>query len=298
MDTDALSAFVAIAKCGSFSIAAQQLFLTQPAISKRISKLEQRLNHRLFDRMGRELQLTEAGKALLPRAENILRELKEVERGIRDLSGEIVGTLRVATSHHVGLHHLPPILREFASLHGNVNLQFEFLDSELAHERVSTGDCELAVVTLDPNMGSQFESFTIWEDPMFAVASADHELAHYTSVDLSALSRYSAILPDLNTYTGRIIQNTFDSANLRIQVNMATNYLETIKTMVSVGLGWSILPLTLIDDSMKILDIKGLNVSRTLGVVKHQRRSLSNAGSAFLEILHKFNKKDTSTAPT
>jgi DNA-binding transcriptional LysR family regulator len=286
MDTESLRAFVTIARCGSFSIAAQQLFLTQPAISKRIAKLEERLNHRLFDRMGRELQLTEAGRALLPRAEAILRDIGDLERSIRDLSGEIVGTLRVATSPHIGLHHLPPILREFASAHANVNLQFEFLDSELAHDKVTTGDCELAVVTLDPNMESHLESFTIWEDPMFAVASIDHELAQLAQVDLNALSSCPAILPDLNTYTGRIIQSTFDSAELRIQINMATNNLETINMMVSVGLGWSILPKTLIDDSMKVLAVKDLRVlSRKLGVVKHKRRSLSNAGSAFLDLI-------------
>ena len=289
MDTDALKAFVTIAKCGSFSLAAQQLFLTQPAISKRIRKLEEQLNHRLFDRMGRELQLTEAGRALMPRAEAILRELDEVKRGIQDLSGEIVGTLRVATSHHIGLHHLPPILREFASRHSNVNLQFEFLDSELAHERVSTGDCELAVVTLDPNMEHQLESSVIWQDPMFAVASIDHDLSKLHSVDLDTLSRCAAILPDLNTYTGRIIQSTFNDAGLRIQINMATNYLETIKMMVSVGLGWSILPQTLIDSSMKVLPVEGLSLSRSLGLIKHRRRSLSNAGAAFFELVHKFS---------
>lgn len=291
MDTDALNAFVTIAKHGSFSIAAQHLHLTQPAISKRISKLEEKLNHRLFHRMGRELQLTEAGQALLPRAEHLLRELSEVERGIRDLSGEIVGTLRVATSHHIGLHHLPPILREFASTHSNVNLQFEFLDSELAHERVSTGDCELAVVTLDPNMEHHLESFAVWDDPMYAVASADHELAQLNTMTLESLSQHPAILPDLNTYTGRIIQNSFSTAGLPIQINMATNYLETIKMMVSVGLGWSILPATLIDDSMTILELEDLGLSRTLGVVKHRRRSLSNAGSAFLDVVRNFSGK-------
>lgn len=291
MDTDALNAFVTIAKHGSFSIAAQHLHLTQPAISKRISKLEEKLNHRLFHRMGRELQLTEAGQALLPRAEHLLRELSEVERGIRDLSGEIVGTLRVATSHHIGLHHLPPILREFASTHSNVNLQFEFLDSELAHERVSTGDCELAVVTLDPNMERHLESFAVWDDPMYAVASSDHELAQLSTMTLESLSQHPAILPDLNTYTGRIIQNSFSTAGLPIQINMTTNYLETIKMMVSVGLGWSILPATLIDDSMTILELEDLGLSRTLGVVKHRRRSLSNAGSAFLDVVRNFSGK-------
>jgi len=285
MDTESLQAFVAVAQSRSFSLAAQKLFLSQPAVSKRISKLEEQLNHRLFDRLGRDLQLTEAGQTLLPRAEYILGEMKVAERSIRELSGEIVGTLRVATSHHVGLHHLPPILRQFASRHANVNLQFEFLDSEKAHKRVLDGDCELAVVTLAPRIEAPLKTELLWPDPLVVVVSKDHHLAQNTRVSLLQLSEESAILPDMNTFTGRAIQAEFDRLNLPIRMNMSTNYLETIKMMVSVGLGWSVLPLTLVDSQMKILAPEGVKFERSLGVVFHEKRSLSNAASAFFEIL-------------
>jgi DNA-binding transcriptional LysR family regulator len=285
MDTESLQAFVAVARTGSFSAAAQDLFLTQPAISKRISKLEETLNHRLFDRLGRELQLTEAGRALLPRAEGILTELKNAERSIRELSGEIVGTLRVATSHHIGLHHLPPILREFASVHSNVNLQFEFLDSEQAHRKVLDGDCELAVVTLAPKIEAPLKAETLWPDPLAVLVSKHHPLRDLGKLSLKQLAQYPAILPDMNTFTGRMIQSRFERAGLPIRINMATNYLETIKMMVSVGLGWSLLPHTLIDEQLAELLVPELNISRELGLVYHHKRSFSNAASAFLEVL-------------
>lgn len=285
METDALKAFVSVAKNASFSAAAQQLFLTQPAVSKRISKLEEQLNHRLFDRLGRELTLTEAGQILLPKAEQLLRELNDIERQVRDLTGEIVGTLRVATSHHIGLHHLPPILREFAASHQNVNLQFEFLDSEQAHEKVLAGECELAIVTLAPKIEAPLETIKLWHDPLFVVVSNDHKFASSEHISLKELSGEPAILPDLNTYTGRLIKSTFEDEQLPIKVNMATNYLETIKMMVSVGLGWSILPQTLIDDDMTVLNIPDLKISRNLGVVFHSRRTFTNAARAFLDQL-------------
>ena len=285
IDTESLLAFEAVAKTRSFSLAAKQLFLTQPAVSKRISKLEEQLNHRLFDRMGRDLKLTEAGLALLPKADLILRELRETERSIRELSGEIVGTLNVATSHHIGLHHLPPILRQFAAEHPNVNLQFEFLDSEKAHQRVIEGECELAIVTLAPVIEDPLTSRTLWTDPLAVVVARDHELAKLKRVNLKNLCEEPAILPDLNTFTGRLVKQAFENEGLDIRVNMATNYLETIKMMVSVGLGWSVLPLTLADDQITTLEVPEINVSRELGIVSHKRRSLSNAARAFQEIL-------------
>jgi DNA-binding transcriptional LysR family regulator len=113
MDLANLNAFIAIAETGSFSGAGERLHLTQPAISKRIAGLEQQLKVRLFDRLGREVGLTEAGRALLPRAYQILNVLDDTRRALTNLTGEVSGRLTLATSHHIGLHRLPPLLREF-----------------------------------------------------------------------------------------------------------------------------------------------------------------------------------------
>ena len=89
MDLANLNAFIAIAEAGSFSEAAERLHLTQPAVSKRIAGLEQQLDTRLFDRLGREVSLTEAGRALLPRAYQILNVLDDTRRALTNLSGEV-----------------------------------------------------------------------------------------------------------------------------------------------------------------------------------------------------------------
>lgn len=285
MDISELKAFITVARTRSFSEAAKELFITQPAVSKRIAALEEHLNHALFDRLGKEVALTEAGKALLPNAEKILANVQTTEREIRELSGEIVGNLHVATSHHIGLHHLPPVLRAFASQHRNVNLQFEFLDSELAHDKVIRGECELAVVTLAPKLEYPLEAQVLWEDPLEFVVGLEHPFANRTSVNLQDLSEEAAILPDLNTFTGRLVKSTFDKNGMSLKLNMATNYLETIKMMVSVGLGWSVLPKTLIDSHMRVINVPKVQLTRKLGVIKHQKRSLGNAAKAFYSIL-------------
>ena len=96
MDLANLNAFLAIAETGSFSEAGERLHLTQPAVSKRIAGLEQQLGVRLFDRLGREIGLTEAGRALLPRAYQILNVLDDTRRALTNLSGEVSGRLVLA----------------------------------------------------------------------------------------------------------------------------------------------------------------------------------------------------------
>lgn len=214
-----------------------------------------------------------------------MQNIEDTERQIRERSGEIVGSLKVATSHHVGLHHLPPVLRTFASQHKNVNLQFEFLDSEQAHLRIIKGDCELAVVTLAPKLEKPLEAMVLWQDPLCFVVANEHPLARLKVLSLKKLSQEAAILPDLNTYTGRLVKECFSHKSLPLTLNMSTNYLETIKMMVSVGLGWSVLPKTLVDQHMTVLDIPNVTLVRQLGIITHQKRSLGNAAKAFIQAL-------------
>ena len=148
MDNQNLKAFITVADLGSFSQAADRLYLTQSAISKRIAQLEQQIGKKLFDRIARQVSLTEAGAELLPRARRILNEYDSALQAINDLSGKASGTLRLAISHHLGLHRLPPVLKQFAQQYPNVTLDIEFMDSEKAYEQVLHGQSEVAVITL------------------------------------------------------------------------------------------------------------------------------------------------------
>ena len=130
MDIGALQAFLAVAESGSFSHAADRVFLTQPAVSKRIAALEHELGTRLFDRIGRRIHLTETGRALLTRARTIIHELDDAKRSIANLAGRVSGELSMATSHHIGLHRLPPGLKAFHTTYPQVHLDLRFMDSE------------------------------------------------------------------------------------------------------------------------------------------------------------------------
>jgi len=284
MDNQSLQAFVTVAECSSFSLAAERLHLTQSAVSKRIATLEHQAGKKLFDRIARQVTLTEAGAALLPRAQHILQEYAAAVQAINDLSGDANGKLNLAISHHLGLHRLPPILKAFARKHPLVQLEIEFMDSEKAYDNVLQGHSEVAVVTLALDEQPNISRKQVWKDPLKFICAPDHPLAKIHQPSLQDLSQYPVILPGINTYTGRIIQKLFESQNVPLKTPMSTNYLETISTMVEIGLGWSMLPETLIKN-LHVMTTDHTQVARELGYIHHTKRSLSNAAVAFIKML-------------
>lgn len=288
MDTQNLRAFLLVAESGSFSQAAKRLHLTQPAVSKRIAQLEAQLNVSLFDRIGRRISTTEAGEALLPHARAVHLELQAAQQSVRDLAGEVRGRLRLATSHHIGLHRLPPLLSFFSKAFPAVQLDIDFMDSEQAYELTLQGEVELAVVTLAPSSIVNIVTRPIWLDPLDFMVQEGTQLTRKKALGLKELSQHPAILPGLNTYTGQIVKSLFEQRSLPIQIAITTNYLETIRMMASVGLGWTVLPRSMRDPSLTTLPIRDARIERTLGAIHHEGRSLSRAAQAFIEALESF----------
>ncbi len=285
MDISSLQAFVCVAESGSFSRASEQLHLTQPAVSKRIAALESDLQTSLFDRIGRQISLTESGQALLPRARHILLEIEDSRRILRNLSEQVGGHLKIGTSHHIGLHHLPPVLRQFTAAYPEVELDLHFMESEEACKAIHHGDLELGVITLPLEADAELNMQKLLPDPMNVVVGKTHPLAN-TPPSLDALLAHPAILPERGTYTRELIETAIaEKIPDRITVRMSTNYLETIKMLVNVGLGWSVLPRSMLSDELQIIEITELKIQRELGVVWHARRTLSNAAKAMIEVL-------------
>ncbi len=285
MDIPNLQAFIAIAEYGSFSEASEHLYLTQPAISKRIAVLEEELDTSLFDRVGRRIQLTEAGQALLPRAQKILLEIEDSRRLVQNLSNSVGGTLRFATSHHIGLHRLPPVLRQYSKAFPEVELDIQFMDSEEACRAVEHGELEMAIVTLPLSPQDVLKVQHVWTDKLRVAIGMTHALAKTKKITLTELANHKAILPARGTFTREIIEHAFADKKLELDISLASNYLETIKMMVSVGIGWSILPEQMKSRDLKFINVAGLSLQRKLGVVTHAKRTLSNAAIELFKLL-------------
>ena len=285
MDTRNYLAFLSVAQLGSFSKAADTLFITQPAVSKRVAALEQWIGYPLFDRAGHSILLNEAGRALLPHAQRIIRDIEESKQIIANLSGSISGQLSLVTSHHIGLRRLPATLQQFNAEFSDVKLDLAFMDSEDACQRIEKGEFEMGVVTLPIKASNQLKLTPIWQDELCIAVAKKHPLHSLGDVTLKDLSAHRAILPSRGTYTRSIIEGQLIQQQRALDIVLETNYLETIRMMVSVGLGWSALPCTMMSDDLYEVKIEELNMSRTLGLVQHAQRSVSGASEAFINLL-------------
>ena len=159
------------------------------------------------------------------------------------------------------------------------------MDSEAACHAVETGELELAIVTLPLSPAAVLQVEKIWDDPLTIAVSEDHPLANTRRPALSDLAAHVAILPAANTFTRQIAERVFATLNLELDVALSINYLETIKMLISVGIGWGLLPVTMLDDQIRALSIKELALRRALGTVYHRDRTLSNAARTLNDML-------------
>jgi DNA-binding transcriptional LysR family regulator len=284
MNLAAFEAFIKVMETGSISMAADQLFITQPAVTKRIHSLEDYFGVKLFESAGRGIQATHAAHSLLPKVKNWLNELGDIHHTLSHDQSQIKGKLKVGTSHHIGLHHLPQHLKSYVQHYPDVTLDVHFVDSEQAHEKVLAGDLELAFLTLPPTLDDRLKYIPLWSDPLVFVAAVFHPLANMKNLTLEDLMQFPSLLPAAQTYTAQITLAEFEKSGLKPKVSMSNNPLESIRMLASIGLGWSVLPSTLVNQDLVRLDID-LEMQRQLGMVWHPGRTQSKAAKALVEMM-------------
>ena len=284
MNIAAFEAFLKVMETGSISTAAEKLFLTQPAITKRIHSLEDFLNVKLFEPIGRGIQPTQAAHQVLPRVKQWLNELEDIQHDLSRAQDTVQGKLKIGTSHHIGLHHLPKYLKPFTQQYPDVQLEVHFVDSEQAHQLVLSGEIELAFLTLPPQTNPKLHYQVLWDDPLKFVAATFHPLATQKNLSLADLISHPSILPAAHTYTSQITLEEFAKYGLKPRATMSTNPLESIRMLASIGLGWSVLPQTLINQDLTILDLE-MTLKRQLGIVWHPERSQSKAVEKLIEMM-------------
>ena len=214
--------------------------------------------------------------------------INEVRTEINNIDGNIAGHLRIGVSHHIGLHRLPPILKKFSADHASVELDIQFLSSEEASIKIQRGELDFAIATLaeqsTQKLNKEIHSTLIWRNPLGFVCSTDHPLIKNSKeTDINQLAAYPALLPASTTITYRLVEKTLQPYFQLTKLATPTDNLESLKMMVSAGLGWSALPLTMLEQDLHLLDLP--QPTRNLGVMLHNRRTLPNAAKALITLI-------------
>ncbi|NVJ49551.1 MAG: LysR family transcriptional regulator [Gammaproteobacteria bacterium] len=292
MDLSTLETFLAVAKHQSFSVAAEHVFMTQPAVSKRIANLEQKVGSRLFDRVGHKITLTASGRLMAEHAKTIVQQIHFAQQALQNLQGRPEGPLQIATGHHIGFHRLPAVIKVLAKDFPDIHPDIRFMDSEEAYQGIREGELECALLTLPEHPLPQVVTYPIWRDELVLVAANDHPLASAATIDIKQLQSFPVILPEKHTFTRRQITQHFEQQGLTLPLVKTGDYLETIKVLVECGLGWSVLPRSLSNPNLTQLHLPGFQLARWLGLTHHEKRPLSSAATTFLKYLMRTKTND------
>ena len=261
LNLDSLQMFTDLVETGSFSRTAEKNFVSQSAVSQRIRTLEQEFGETLLERgQGRgKVTPTAAGDTLYQGAKPLLQNASLLDARMRQLTDEIAGTVRVATVYSVGLHALPPRLKPFLAAHPRINIHLEYEQTEKVYEDVASGILDVGIVACPtPRRGLEIVPFA--EEPMVIILAPEHPLACNSEISLKQLDGQPFIGFADHIPTRRLVDEHLRTAGSRVKIIATFDNIETIKNLVEIGSGLSILPI----DTIRQEEREGMLVVRQL----------------------------------
>ncbi len=285
MELHRLRYFVAVAESGGFSKAARRCYVAQPSLSQQIIKLEQELGQRLFERLGRNVALTESGRALLPRARLVLREAEGIKSGIIEDVDAGVGVLSAGFIPTIAPYLLPGALKRFYTGYprARISLQ-ENLTDRLVRGIVDL-EIEVAIMSL-PIENSLITTETLFDDPLYLAVSPGHRLLKSGDIRAKDLKNIPFIALEEDHCLGEQVNNFCYERQINPDVVCRTWNLSTIQHCVSFGNGVSLVPLMMVltdtTDSCVYRPIKGRSPKRTVVAAWHRDRKLSRLSREFI----------------
>src|SRR6476620_1443335 len=271
MDLRQLEIVRAIAETGSFTGAGAQLHVSQSAISRQILLLEDEFHERLFVRLGRRVQITAAGEALLQLANRVFNDIRDTSASITDRQKVLSGPLNLVGGMTVCLYVFPLLLKEFRKHHPNVDIKVATGGTQRLLRRLRTRRADLALLTL-PVHDPAFTSVPVLREELMLVMPAGHPLSSKDSVGVEALVGQPFVVFEAGSNTRRTLDEFFVREQIKPNVVTETENVEIIKSMVAAGLGISIVPFSPVEretqaGSLHVARIRGQQLVRETGWV-------------------------------
>ncbi len=281
-----LQVFESIYRLGSFTRAAEELFLTQPTVSMQIKKLADVIGLPLFEHVGRNVEPTEAGIVLYDACRHMFETLSNLEMMISDLKGLKRGRLRLGAIT-TAKYFAPEVLGEFCMLHPGIDVALKVTNRDRIIDRMRNNEDDLYIMGQTPSAEIEVESFPIAPNPLCVMASRDHPLVGQKNIPIERIAEEKFLLREPGSGIRDVTLRLFDSIGLRPNVRMELASNEAIKHAIVGGLGISILSLhtlTLegLDGPVAILDVEGFPILREWYLVYPKGKELSIVAKEFM----------------
>ncbi len=291
MKLDQLRTFQQVALTGSFTRAARELFLTQPAVSQQIKALENSYRVRLFDRSGKKAQLTSEGEALYSKISVLLNELKDIERLFEDLSEQEIGRIDIASTAIFSTYFLPQAMGSFIKKYHGVELELHTGNSHNVISKLLEGIADFGfggVVKPEPDI----QYTMIHQEPFIFVAGANHPLTCKPRIDLEDLRSFPFIWREHGTLIRRKMEEMLGGGQpaMFFKNVVEIQNVETVKRLVEEGYGVTIIPEIAVrreisEGWLKQVHFDGLDLKASYYLLHPRKRPLSRHARAFLHLL-------------
>jgi DNA-binding transcriptional LysR family regulator len=288
MELYQLRGFVTVARTGSFTRAAEELFLSQPALSLQVKALEKSLGQPLFERHGRRILLTPAGRILLRQANHILELVEQADTEIVALKGLAGGELVIGTNDSNCLYVLPDLVRRFRVQFPAVELHLTNSHSTQVVDWVIEGKVDFGLVTL-PMMDASVESRPLFQRRDVLVCAPGHPLCAQAAVTPEEIVTHPLLLLDKGSVSRGLFDQTLAKAGLLPQIVMEVGSIEVIKRYVEIGLGVSVIPRFTAEQEIREGRLHTAQLdwlpACSVGVIQRRRGYLTPAARTFLDLL-------------
>lgn len=290
MHIETLKTFCDLVETGSFSEAGKLNFVSQSAVSQQLRALERRFDRRLVERRpGRLAVPTEAGRLLYAQSKAILGQLRSLEQKLGQRPEEVSGTLRVATVYSLGLHALPPFVKQFLRMHPQVNVRVEYSRTDRVYAGCLDGTIDLGLVA-QPLRRSRIEVVPLKPETLVVVCSPEHRFSRRRELPLELLEGEAFVAFDRGVPTRRVIDRLLKEQGVQVAIATEFDNIETIKRSVEAGLGVSILPENTVRNETRARTLVAISPSdgphtRSVGLIYRKGRELTATARAFVELL-------------
>ena len=288
MEIHQLEYFIAIVETGSFSKAAERCNVAQPSLSQQIKKLENEIGHLLFDRLGRKIVLTDAGKMLIPKAQVILEEIQGIKVNIQSDIKEGQGTLAVGFIPTVSPFILPSVIRRFSEAFPGASLEVHEDLTEDIVEKLVAAELDVGITSL-PIKNKKIQTEELLTETLLVASSSEYEIANRASIRVKELDDFPFIALNEVHCLGEQVQSFCYQKEVDLNIVCHTSQLSTVHKCVAMGLGVSLVPQALaINDPIENVSYRAISDSlpqRKIVAATHAKRQQSHLARQFIEIV-------------